>query len=333
LILLNPFSIRSQKTPALFLIDKACAAPPATISNYEKVRSGCNYIRWRFREYYTSSKEYSTANRHECLLAIEAFLKSPKKVDKDPAFIEQQLKAIKSGHLLHVICAAARRNIDILVKSKNPEYLWQAMDLAGALARLPYVYLGTTLKDLEPMLEERTELLYYWKSELSHEERVKQLRNLLGPILSKMSEEAPARFETVLSACEAAQALQDYHEDFKALNLDISFGFQADGLAVSAAGKGETYRSSVHADALMHYVLLMSRTNYCGEELIIPLLRFMAEAATSELHERRRMLHDQIRNVAMDLETRGPAYSAKSKAMLDWLDTKPFGSLRFDIWT
>ena len=86
----------------------------------------------------------------------------------------------------------------------------------------------------------------------------------------------------MLSACEAAQALQDYHEDFKALNLDISFGVQADQLAVSAAGNREPYRSSVHADALLHYVLLMSRTNYCGEELIIPLLRFMAETATSE---------------------------------------------------
>ena len=36
----------------------------------------------------------------------------------------------------------------------------------------PYVYLGTTLKDLEPMLEERVELLYYWKSELSHESKL-----------------------------------------------------------------------------------------------------------------------------------------------------------------
>ena len=92
------------------------------------------------------------------------------------------------------------------------------------------------------------------------------------------------------------------------------------------------YRSSVHADALLHYVMLMSRTNYFEVEEIMPILHFMAKAAATEPQEHRSKLHIQLRRVGANLETRGSHYRAKAMAILDWLDTKPFGNFMYNIY-
>ena len=238
--------------------------------------------------------------------------------------VEPRLKQIRAGHMLHVACAAAKRNIAILMESGDPAHLWRAMVLAANLSGLPDNYLGDTLKELAPKLDHIVEKLFDWwcAGGRSPQETTDAACTLLGPIVKKMGNGASARLEarltTTATTRKALQELEIRAGEISRLNLTIDFG----------SGVTETpdaYRSREHAFTVLEYVRCLSHIDYLATKEILPLLILVAAGASNEPLPHRRNLRNFVHEMSKDLQTLPKDYAGKAQAIHIWLATDPFG--------
>ncbi len=118
-------------------------------------------------------------------------------------------------------------------------------------------------------------------------------------------------------------ALAFYQLEFDSLGLDLAFDAN---LEVSQGGNAVVpYNSVAHAGAVLHYVSVIGRIEYFGEELMVPLLRFVATEAQGKALDHRHALRDEVGGIAAALKALGPRYAAKRDAISNWLSTNPFG--------
>ena len=102
------------------------------------------------------------------------------------------------------------------------------------------------------------------------------------------------------------------------LKLDI-------GGVLGGPQDGVPYQTRLHAPALFHYVLLLSRIEYFTSEEIMPLLEFIAKEAAPESEHHRRACHGECGVILQDLESRGQREDRKkADAIEKWLATNPF---------
>jgi hypothetical protein len=141
---------------------------------------------------------------------------------------------------------------------------------------------------------------------------VEYLSGRLNDTLKALSETSKGRL-----------ALAFYQLEFDSFGLDLTFDAN---LGVSQGGNAVVpYNSVAHAGAVLHYVSVIGRIEYFGEELMLPLLEFVAREAQGEALAHRRGLHDEVSIIADALKRFGPRYEAKGDAIRAWLDANPFG--------
>jgi len=118
-------------------------------------------------------------------------------------------------------------------------------------------------------------------------------------------------------------ALAFYQLEFDFLGLDLTFDSH---LEVSQGGNAVVpYNSVAHAGAVLHYLSIIGRIEYFGEELMLPLLRFVAREAQGEALDHRHALRDEVSRIADALEQLGSHCETKVAAIRNWMQTNPFG--------
>ena len=183
-----------------------------SLTDYQAVIENCSYIERKLRESSALPAEPSTYLRQECMNELTWTLVRAREEGPGTKPVEPRLKQIRAGHMLHVACAAAKRNIAILMESGDPAHLWRAMVLAANLSGLPDNYLGDTLKELAPKLDHIVEKLFDWwcAGGRSPQETTDAACTLLGPIVKKMGNGASARLEARLTTTATTRkALQE----------------------------------------------------------------------------------------------------------------------------
>jgi hypothetical protein len=313
--------------------------------DYQSVVDNCRYIERKAREYSTSTADFITLHRQDCLEKIANYVSHARAAGESSVFINSMLKKIQGGHLLHVICAAAWYNIGTLAKSRDPAHLWRAMELAGNLCSVPGIFSVDTFNKLAPMVEQFMHRLFdrLCAGGCPPQEATDRLRALFGPILTKLGDDASSRFEARLSAIvttrEAFEELETLAKKISRLNLTLGFesGVKVTPVEMKPSEKKEPteeqepskeperYGSRAHSFIVLGYLRCLGRIDYYEPEEIMPLLDFVAERTREEEPlPRRESLRDYVLYLRKDLQRRGLTYAGKARAIRIWLATDPF---------
>jgi hypothetical protein len=138
-----------------------------------------------------------------------------------------------------------------------------------------------------------------------------------------LSERLTHTLKALSETSKGRLALAFYQLEFDSLGLDLAFD---SNLEVSQGGNAVVpYNSVAHAGAVLHYVSAIARIEYFGEEMMVPLLSFVAGEAQGEALDHRHALRDEVGSIAAELKELGSHYAAKHAAIVRWLDSAPFG--------